>query len=119
MRDSRHDKSREEDSRSGRDVRDSSRREKGQSKKKNGAVLETKDVVFDAELSAEEIQMMAAMGIPFGFDTTQGKHVDDENANEGAVKVASKRSSRQYMNRKTGFNRPLPAQRTGQKVGGD
>jgi len=73
-------------------------------------------VALDAELSAEEIQMMMAMGIPFGFDSTQGKHVDDTASNQGAVKVATKRSARQYMNRKGGFNKALPAERTGEKV---
>lgn len=75
-----------------------------------------KDVALDAELSAEEIQMMMAMGIPFGFESTQGKHVDDKASNQGAVKVATKRSARQYMNRKGGFNKALPAERTGEKV---
>lgn len=78
--------------------------------------LEVKEVALDAELSAEEIQMMMAMGIPFGFDSTQGKHVDDKASNQGAVKVATKRSARQYMNRKGGFNKALPAERTGEKV---
>lgn len=62
---------------------------------------------------------MAAMGIPFDFDSTAGRHVQDPNANASAVKVASKRRARQYMNRRGGFNRPLPAERTGQRVGGD
>lgn len=74
------------------------------------------DIALDAELTPEEIQMMMAMGIPFGFDTTQGKHVDDDRANAGAVRSQTKRTARQYMNRKGGFNRPLPAERTGQKV---
>lgn len=43
---------------------------------------------------------MVAMGIPFGFDSTQGKKVDDEAANTGAVKVKTTRTARQYMNRK-------------------
>lgn len=71
---------------------------------------------FDTELTAEELRMMQAMGIPFTFDTTQGKHVEDESANAGAVKIKSKRSARQFMNRRGGFNRPLPAERTGEKV---
>ena len=75
-----------------------------------------KEIALDADLSAEEIQMMVAMGIPFGFDTTQGKHVEDASANQGAVKVATKRSARQYMNRRGGFNKALPAEKTGEKV---
>ena len=69
-----------------------------------------KDVQLDAELSAEEIQMMSMMGIPFGFGTTQGKKVDDDACNAGAVKVNSKRTARQYMNRKGGHNKNLPSE---------
>lgn len=54
-----------------------------------------------------------------GFDTSQGKHVEDESANAGAIKVKTTRTARQYMNRKGGFNRPLPAEKSGQKVAGD
>ena len=60
-------------------------------------------VPLDAELSPEEIQMMMAMGIPFGFDTTQGKKVEDEAANTGAIKIKTTRTARQYMNRKVSF----------------
>jgi len=74
------------------------------------AVPAPKDVQFDAELSAEEIQMMAMMGIPFGFETTQGRKVDDEACNAGAVKLNSKRTARQYMNRKGGHNKNLPSE---------
>ncbi|KAI8469983.1 MAG: hypothetical protein J3K34DRAFT_268919 [Monoraphidium minutum] len=73
-------------------------------------------VSLDAPLSQEEIQMMAAMGVPFGFDTTQGRHVEDERANVSGSKVKSTRSARQFMNRRGGFNRPLPAERTNEKV---
>lgn len=71
---------------------------------------------LDAELTEEEIAMMHALGIPVGFDTTQGRHVEDDEANAGAVKVQSTRQARQYMNRTGGFNRPLPAEKTGEKV---
>ncbi|KAL6766628.1 CGL148 [Auxenochlorella protothecoides x Auxenochlorella symbiontica] len=74
---------------------------------------------LDGEVTADEIRMMAAMGIPFGFDTTQGKQSDDPRTSVGAVKVKSTRQARQFMNRRGGFNRPLPAERTGQKVAGD
>ena len=77
------------------------------------------EVSLDAEMSAEEIQMMMAMGIPFGFDSTQGKKVDDEAANTGAVKVKTTRTARQYMNRRGGFNKMLPAEVTGKKVSRD
>ncbi len=32
-------------------------------------------VELDADLTPEEIQMMQAMGIPFAFNSTAGKHV--------------------------------------------
>jgi hypothetical protein len=56
--------------------------------------------------------MMQAMGVPFSFDTTQGRHVEDDSANASGIKVKSTRSARQFMNRRGGFNRPLPAERT-------
>lgn len=74
------------------------------------------EVEFDAGVTPEEIAMMAAMGIPFGFDTTNGKEVADDRANAGAVKAKQTRQARQYMNRRGGFNRPLPAEKTGEKV---
>jgi len=49
--------------------------------------------------------MLAEMGLPFGFETTKGKHV--EGNYQGCVKVKSVRQYRQYMNRRGGFNRPL------------
>lgn len=73
-------------------------------------------VPFDADITAEEMQVMMAMGIPFGFDTTSGKHVEEEAANAGAVKAKKTRRARQYMNRRGGFNRPLPAEKTGEIV---
>lgn len=62
----------------------------------------------------EEAMMMRMMGFG-GFGSTQGKHVDDEFANASAVQQKTKRQARQYMNRKGGFNRPLPAEVTGQR----
>lgn len=69
-------------------------------------------LALDAELTPEEIMMMQQMGMPFGFDTSQGK----QHADAGAVKVKSTREGRQYMNRRGGFNRPLEVEATGQKV---
>ncbi|KAK9839979.1 hypothetical protein WJX74_001425 [Apatococcus lobatus] len=74
------------------------------------------DLNFDADITPEEMQMMAGMGIPFGFDTTQGKDLKDDKVNAGAIKVKKNRLARQYMNRRGGFNRPLPAERTGEKT---
>ena len=65
----------------------------------------------------EEAAMMRLMGFS-GFDSTSGKEVEG-NAAAGAVKVKSTRQARQYMNRRGGFNRPLPKEKTGEKVGGD
>ena len=72
-------------------------------------------VALDAELSAEDIQLMSMMGIPFGFGSTQGSKVEDEACNVGAVKVNSMRSARQYMNRKSN-GKHLPSEVTGQKA---
>lgn len=74
---------------------------------------------LDAELTAEELRMMQAMGIPFTFDTTQGRHVEDDSVNASGIKIKSKRTARQYMNRRGGFNRPLPAERTNERVARD
>lgn len=40
----------------------------------------------------------------------------EKHADAGAVKIKSVRTGRQYMNRRGGFNRPLPAEKTGQKL---
>mmetsp|Transcript_49971 Transcript_49971/g.125559 ORF Transcript_49971/g.125559 Transcript_49971/m.125559 type:complete len:107 (-) Transcript_49971:54-374(-) len=45
-----------------------------------------------------ELAMMAAMGLPVGFDTTQGVGV--ENNEKGAAHIVPKRKYRQYMNTK-------------------
>lgn len=74
------------------------------------------DINFAADITAEEMQMMQAMGIPFGFDTAKGKEPDDEAAKLSGYKVKSTRTARQYMNRRGGFNRPLPSEQTGIKV---
>jgi U4/U6.U5 tri-snRNP-associated protein 3 len=73
-------------------------------------------VDLGGDITPEEMQMMMAMGIPFGFETTQGKHIEDTGANLGAVKTKTTRHARQYMNRRGGFNRPLPAEVTGKKA---
>ena len=61
-----------------------------------------------------EAAMMRLMGFS-GFDSTKGKEVADPNANASGVFKKSVRTARQYMNRKGGFNRPLPAEVTGVK----
>lgn len=57
----------------------------------------------------EEIEMMKKLGIPVGFDSTKGKPVP--GADVSGVRAVTKRQPRQYMNRRGGFNRPLPAER--------
>ncbi len=75
----------------------------------NLAAVPEPEVDLDAGVTPEEMQMMAAMGIPFGFDTTQGIDRGDEASKMGAVKAKQTRQARQYMNRRGGFNRNLPA----------
>jgi len=71
-------------------------------------LLEEKKKKFTAEdfagKSEEEIEMMKLMGFG-GFETSKGKKIDGNDV--GAVHVKLKRTYRQYMNRRGGFNRPL------------
>jgi U4/U6.U5 tri-snRNP-associated protein 3 len=60
----------------------------------------------DGDMDAEELEMMKMMGIPVGFDSTKGKYVP--GADVSGVRAVTKRQPRQYMNRRGGFNRPLP-----------
>ncbi|CAA6672197.1 unnamed protein product [Spirodela intermedia] len=52
---------------------------------------------------------MKKLGIPLGFDSTKGKPV--AGADVSGMQAVTKRQPRQYMNRRGGFNRPLPAER--------
>jgi U4/U6.U5 tri-snRNP-associated protein 3 len=54
--------------------------------------------------TAEDESMMAMMGLA-GFGSTKGKRV--EGNQEGGLDVKKRRTWRQYMNRRGGFNRPL------------
>lgn len=60
-------------------------------------------------MDSDEAEMMKKLGIPLGFDSTKGKPVPD--ANMSGIRAVTKRQPRQYMNRRGGFNRPLPAER--------
>jgi U4/U6.U5 tri-snRNP-associated protein 3 len=60
-------------------------------------------------MNEDEIEMMKMMGIPIGFDSTKGKPVP--GADVSGVRAVTKRQPRQYMNRRGGFNRPLPAEK--------
>lgn len=56
--------------------------------------------------------MLEMLGLPTEFGTTKGKKVQSKDV--GAVFLKTKRSYRQYMNRKNGFSRnldPEPATR--------
>ena len=67
-----------------------------------------KEKVEGEEEEDEEAEMARLMG--FGdFSTTKGKQIDDNTLGAGAGAVAKHkaRKYRQYMNRKSGFNRPL------------
>lgn len=80
---------------------------------------EPEDPATAAERAAleAEAEAMRAMGLPAGgFATTAGVGASDERAKASGYHVKSTRQARQYMNRRGGFNRPLPAERTGQKV---
>ena len=68
----------------------------------------------DEEAAAVEAEMMKLMGFS-GFNSTQGQHVEDPNANVSGFKKKTTRRARQYMNRPGGFNRPLPDELTGVK----
>ncbi|KAH7103899.1 hypothetical protein BKA62DRAFT_694965 [Auriculariales sp. MPI-PUGE-AT-0066] len=52
----------------------------------------------------DDAQMMAMMGFA-GFDSTKGKGM--EGNQDGGVDIKKRRTWRQYMNRRGGFNRPL------------
>jgi hypothetical protein len=51
-------------------------------------------------------------GMPRSFGSSKGR----KNIDVGAVRTKSSRHARQYMNRRGGFNRPLPAEKTGIKL---
>lgn len=76
---------------------------------KAAAAAEEEDA---APVDDAEAEMMRMMGFG-GFNSTQGKHVDDPNANVSGANKKTTRRARQYMNRPGGFNRPLPEEVTG------
>ncbi|KAJ7955791.1 U4/U6.U5 small nuclear ribonucleoprotein 27 kDa protein [Quillaja saponaria] len=53
---------------------------------------------------------MKKLGIPVGFYSTKGKPVPGPDLS--GVKAVTKRQPREYMNRRGGFNLPLPAERS-------
>mmetsp|Transcript_27457 Transcript_27457/g.40398 ORF Transcript_27457/g.40398 Transcript_27457/m.40398 type:complete len:106 (+) Transcript_27457:297-614(+) len=60
-----------------------------------------------------EMQAMAMMGMPVDFNSSKGKaHQSDKAALAGGVRIKPQRETRQYMNRRCGFNKPLPAEAT-------
>lgn len=81
-------------------------------KKGNGSNNDDNNEMNNANLDngdEDEIEMMKKLGIPVGFDSTKGKPVP--GADVSGVRAVTKRQPRQYMNRRGGFNRPLPAER--------
>ncbi|KLT40978.1 DUF1777-domain-containing protein, partial [Cutaneotrichosporon oleaginosum] len=58
----------------------------------------------DAEVDEETRALQAMMGFG-GFGTTKGVEVEGNDV--GTAKVNKKRTWRQYMNRRGGFNRAL------------
>lgn len=81
-------------------------KEKQQQKKSKDAEMVEDDA--GGEMDANEIEMMKMMGIPVGFDSTKGKPVEGNDVS--GIRAVTKRQPRQYMNRRGGFNRPLPAE---------
>ncbi|KAH7446520.1 hypothetical protein KP509_01G060400 [Ceratopteris richardii] len=73
----------------------------------DGIAREQQEKTESPEPDEEEL-MMKKFGMPTGFSSTKGCFVAD--ANQFCVKYNSKRQPRQYMNRRGGFNRPLPAE---------
>jgi len=56
-------------------------------------------------MDEDEEAMMAAIGLPVGFNSSKGKKVEGNDV--GTFKVTSQRIYRQYMNRRGGFNKIL------------
>lgn len=87
---------------------------KEQKKKKNNKGEKKDERDKNSNLNGEEggeddeIEMMKKLGIPVGFDSTKGKPVP--GADVSGIRAVTKRQPRQYMNRRGGFNRPLPAE---------
>jgi U4/U6.U5 tri-snRNP-associated protein 3 len=77
---------------------------KEQQQKQKGGGGEIEEEVVDAD----EIEMMKKFGIPVGFESTKGKPVTGNDVS--GIRAVTKRQPRQYMNRRGGFNRPLPAE---------
>lgn len=65
--------------------------------------------VGEGGMDEDEMEMMKKLGIPTGFDSTKGKPVP--GADVSGIRAVTKRQPRQYMNRRGGFNRPLPLER--------
>lgn len=55
-----------------------------------------------ADALDDEEALMRAMGMPVGFDSTKGKHVDDPRCHVSGVNKRTKREARQFMNRMKG-----------------
>merc|ERR1711933_460919 len=76
----------------------------------------SQDITIDKEFNTKNklsyIDEMHNMGLPCSFSSSKGQaHPSLE-----VKKIKNVRHGRQYMNRRGGFNRPLPAERTGIKL---
>ncbi|KNC75684.1 hypothetical protein SARC_11795, partial [Sphaeroforma arctica JP610] len=70
------------------------------------AAQEAGEESLDEGEVVEEADLMAKLMGFSSFDSTQGQHVPGTDVS--GVIVKHKREYRQYMNRRGGFNKPLP-----------
>ena len=81
--------------------------EEAKSMKAKESIIEVNQEELDG--LDEEEQMRRLLGFSGGFGSTKGEAVEDNqsSAARGATGKNKARKYRQYMNRKSGFNRPL------------
>ncbi|KAL6583679.1 hypothetical protein OROMI_002968 [Orobanche minor] len=77
-------------------------------KQKENAVSKDESSKGVDMMDEDDMEMMKKFGIPTGFDSTKGTPVPGNDI--GAVRKVTKRQPQQYMNRRGGFNRPLPSE---------
>ena len=96
------------------------RKKQQQEDQEEGEAEEERDDQWDAgeqneETNEEESELAKLMGFS-GFTTSHGSGKADACTKLSAARKQTTRQGRQYMNRKSGFNRPLPAEKTGEIV---
>uniref|UniRef100_A0A6B2LGB7 U4/U6.U5 small nuclear ribonucleoprotein 27kDa protein domain-containing protein n=1 Tax=Arcella intermedia TaxID=1963864 RepID=A0A6B2LGB7_9EUKA len=102
-KDTPKDKERDKDKEREKERKDKERMKEDEDNSEEGGI----DLL--ARDSSADIAMMKMMGLPCGFNSTKGKHV--EGNDWGTARIKSQRLYRQYMNRKGGFNRKLDPDR--------